>query len=80
MKTDQKRLHGEYVVFEDLERATGPKVHHVDCFYYRRWLSNPTTTTTWHGPYESEEKAWEICKILASKTGFTPSKHRCVRG
>jgi hypothetical protein len=70
---------GEYVVFEDLERATGPKVHHVNCFYYRRWLSNPTTTTTWHGPYESEEKAWEICKRLSSKSGFKPSKHSCVR-
>ena len=25
----------KYVVFEDLERATGPKVHQVDCFYYK---------------------------------------------
>jgi len=70
---------GEYVVFEDLARATGPKVHHVNCFYYRRWLSNPTSTTTWHGPYESKEKAWKICKNLSLRSGFKPSKHNCVR-
>ena len=69
----------KYVVFEDLERATGPKMHHIYCFYYKRWLSNPTTTTTWHGPYESEEKAWEICKRISLKSGFQPSKHKCLR-
>lgn len=74
MESDDK-----YVVFEDLERATGPKVHNVNCFYYKRWLNNPTTTTTWQGPYESEEKAWQICKKLSLRSGFEPSKHRCVR-
>lgn len=69
----------KYVVFEDLERATGPKMHHIDCFYYKRWLSNPTSTTTWHGPFDSV-KAWEICKRLSLRTGFRPSKHRCVTG
>lgn len=66
------------VVFEDLYRATGPKVHHVDCLYYKRWLDSPTSTTTWHGPYKSKEKAWKICKEIASKSRFQPSKHRCV--
>jgi len=68
-----------YVVFEDLYRATGPKVHHTSCFYYQRWRSNPTSTTKWHGPYKSEEKAWEICKEIASRSGFQPLKHKCVR-
>lgn len=70
---------GRYVVFEDLERATDPKVHSVDCFYYKRWLTRPTTTTTWHGPYESEEKAWEVCKRLSLRGSFKPSKHNCVK-
>jgi hypothetical protein len=76
---EKMKDHNKYVVFEDLERATGPKVHHVDCFYYKRWLSNPTTTTTWHGPYESEEKAWKVCKTLSLRSGFKPSKHNCIR-
>jgi len=76
--TTKAAKRGKYVVFEDLERATGPKVHHVDCFYYTRWISNPTSTTTWHGPYESEEKAWKVCKEIASRSGFQPSKHRCM--
>jgi len=69
--------HG-YVVFEDLERATGPKVHHVDCFYHQRWLANPTATTTWHGPYESEEEAWKVCKRIAVRSSLEPSRHKCV--
>ena len=76
--TPKEMMVSEYVVFEDLARATGPKVHHVNCFDYKRWLSNPTSTTMWHGPYKSEEKAWEICKRLPSKGGFEPSKHSCV--
>lgn len=79
LATERAKDRNKYVVFEDLERATGPKVHHADCFYYKRWLSNPSTTTTWLGPYESEEKAWEICKRLSLRSGFRPSKHRCVR-
>lgn len=79
LDAEKKESHNKYVVFEDLERATGPKVHYIDCFYYKRWLSNPTTTTIWHGPYESEEKAWEICKKLSVRSGFEPSKHNCVR-
>ena len=60
-------------------RATGPKVHHITCAYYRKWLENPTTTTKWHGPYETEEEAWEVCKALSSKSKFEPSYHQCVR-
>ncbi len=66
-----------YVVYEDLARASGPKVHHVGCFYYQRWLSSRTTTTTWHGPYSYEE-AWETCRRIASETAFEPSEHSCV--
>lgn len=66
-----------FVVFEDLDRATGPKVHSTDCFYYQRWLQNPTTTTTWHGPYESEEEAWKVCELIARRMGLKPSKHDC---
>jgi hypothetical protein len=69
---------GMYVVFEDLARASGPKVHNVDCFYHQRWLKNPTTTTTWHGPFESEEEAWRLCQQIARKSGMKPSKHSCV--
>jgi hypothetical protein len=67
-----------YIVFEDLVDATGPKVHSVSCLYYRRWLDRPTTTTKWHGPYESEKEAWEICKNLALKGKHKPSTHKCV--
>ena len=66
-----------FVVFEDLAKATGPKVHSSDCFYYKRWRQNPTTTTTWHGPYESDERAWKICERIAMRTGMNPSKHEC---
>lgn len=76
---EKKGRHNKYVVFEDLARATGPKVHHIYCFYYERWLSNPTTTTTWHGPYDSEEEAWEVCRRLSLKGGFEPSKHECFK-
>jgi len=69
----------KYVVFEDLEGATGPKVHHINCFYYKRWLANQTVTTTWHGPYESKEKAWKVCERIALKHGLKPSQHSCVR-
>lgn len=37
-----------------------------------------TTTTKWHGPYESEKEAWEICKNLALKSKHKPSTHKCV--
>lgn len=76
--SERTKDRGKYVVFEDLERAVGPKVHHVDCFYYKRWVSSPTSTTTWHGPYTSREEAWEICKELSSRSGFQPSKHGCA--
>ena len=69
---------GNYVVYEDLVDASGPKVHHVTCFYYKRWLKNRTSTTTWHGPYETEEQAWKICEKISSKSKFTASKHDCV--
>jgi len=77
----KKPVHGHkgYVVFEDLARATGPKVHHITCVYYGKWLENPTTTTKWHGPYETEKEAWEVCRILSSKSKFEPSCHQCVR-
>lgn len=71
--------HKGYVVFEDLASATSPKVHHTTCIHYRKWLDNPTTTTKWHGPYETEKEAWEVCKALSSKNKFEPSCHRCVR-
>jgi endonuclease III len=77
----KKPVHGHkgYVVFEDLARATGPKVHHINCVYHAKWLKNPTTTTKWHGPYETEEEAWEVCRAISSKSEFEPSCHRCVR-
>ena len=68
----------KYVVFQDFIKATGPKVHNIDCFYYKRWLINPTTTTTWHGPYEALEEAWGVCKKLALNSRFEPTKHNCV--
>ena len=68
----------EYVVYEDLIKAAGPKVHHVSCLYYKRWLDHPTSTTTWHGPYPTEKKAWKICKAIAARDGSNRSKHRCV--
>jgi len=76
--TQEIGSHDRYVVFEDLERTTCPKMHHTSCFYYKRWLRNRTTTTNWHGPYKSKEKAWQTCKRLALKSGFKPSKHKCV--
>ncbi len=68
-----------FVVYEDLDKADGPKVHSEDCDYYQNWLANPTTTTTWHGPFETYEKAWEKCTQLAKETRFKPSTHNCVR-
>ena len=67
-----------YVVFEDLDKVTGPKVHSADCVLYQKWLKKATTTTTWHGPYESKEEAWAICKSLAMGTKFEPSMHVCL--
>lgn len=68
----------KYVVFEDLYRATGPKAHSVDCTYYKRWLNSPTSTTTWHGPYNTFEEAWRICEELSKKGKFKSSKHGCI--
>jgi len=67
-----------FVVFEDLERATGPKVHAVTCVYYQRWLRHRTKTTVWYGPFASEEKAWNECRNIALRQGLSPSKHNCV--
>jgi len=68
-----------FVVFEDLEDATGPKAHSTNYFYYQRWLKNQTTTTKWHGPYNTEKEAWDICKTLALKSKFEPLRHKCVK-
>jgi len=69
----------KYIVFEDLNRATGPKVHSIDCSYYKRWLKNPTTTTTWHGPFDALEEARKICEKLSIKSKFKCSEHSCAR-
>lgn len=69
----------QYVVFEDFDSATNPKLHSTDCGYYKNWLVKPTETTTWHGPYKSKKKAWELCKEIALRTGFEPSEHDCVK-
>lgn len=67
-----------FVVFEDLERATGPKVHAVTCVYYQRWLRRRTKTTAWYGPFASKEKAWNKCRNIALRHDLSPSKHNCV--
>lgn len=67
-----------YVVFEDYEKATGPKVHSTNCTYYQRWLQKKTKTTTWHGPYKTYEEAWLHCQRIAARTGKKPSKHSCL--
>jgi hypothetical protein len=74
-----KTKENSYVVFEDLKKATGPKVHTTDCWFYQRWLKTQTTTTTWHGPYELRNEAWELCQSLSLKTRYQPSEHVCVR-
>jgi hypothetical protein len=74
----RKSKENQFVVFEDLERATGPKVHVVSCAYYQRWLKNQTKTTTWHGPFTPEEKAWNKCRNIALTQGLSPSKHNCI--
>ncbi|MEW6185163.1 MAG: DUF6308 family protein [Thermodesulfobacteriota bacterium] len=68
----------QYVVYEDIHRASGPKVHTTDCGYYKKWLAKRSNTTTWHGPYGIFKEAWEKCGIIAEKTHFKPSKHTCV--
>jgi len=68
-----------FVVFEDLDRASGPRVHSVNCFYYKRWLANRTSTTTWHGPYSSFGEAWKVCEKVANRTGLEPLVHSCCR-
>ncbi|MBS7619328.1 hypothetical protein KEJ21_01585 [Candidatus Bathyarchaeota archaeon] len=68
-----------FVVYEDLEKASGPKVHNADCIYYRKWLSRPTTTTKWHGPYKTYDDAWRKCQQIAHKTRFEPSFHTCIK-
>ena|GEM_PF-442018 len=68
----------KYVVFEDFEKATGSKVHSTSCYYYKRWLTNPTTTTTWHGPYATITKARGVCRELCRGTNFEPRDHSCV--
>jgi hypothetical protein len=67
-----------FVVFQDYDKATGPKVHREECRYYQRWLKNPTTTTTtWSRPYESEQKAMDECRRIARRTGMSPSRASC---
>lgn len=73
----RRSLIGMYVVFEDLARATGPKVHRAYCYYFRNWKQNPTTTTTWHETYDTEKEAWEVCSRIAKRTGKKPSKASC---
>jgi len=68
----------EYVVFEDFEKAVGPKVHNTDCYLYQRWLTYPTTTTTWHGPYATIVEADDICNGLCRGTNFEPRNHSCI--
>ena len=67
-----------FVVFEDLDKAEGPRVHTTDCVYYRRWIANPTATTTWHGPYDTYEEAWKICERISKRIRFPCSRHRCT--
>ena len=74
----RKSTEDRFVVFEDLDKATGPKVHVTSCAYYQRWLKNQTKTTTWHGPFASEEKAWNKCRNIALIHGLSPSKHNCI--
>lgn len=66
-----------YIVYEDLDRASGPKVHSENCFYYERWKNNPITTTTWHGPYDTKNEAWKVCEKIARRTGMKPSRASC---
>lgn len=68
-----------YVVYQDLVKASGPKVHRKECRYYQRWLNNSTTTTTWHGPYETEEEAMRVCTRVARETGMSPDRASCCR-
>jgi hypothetical protein len=67
----------KYVVFVDSEDATGPKVHSDFCAYYWKWLLSPTRTTSWVGPFDSKERAWEVCQAYARKSKYPPSEHFC---
>lgn len=67
-----------YVVFEDIVKATAPKVHSVDCFFYKRWLKKGSKTTKWHGPY-SKNEAIIVAQTLGKKTKFQPSNHQCMK-
>ncbi|MGD0397104.1 MAG: hypothetical protein ABSB26_09410 [Nitrososphaerales archaeon] len=69
-----------FVVFEDLDRATGPKVHAATCEYYQRWIVHhtTTTTTTWHGPFDTLEEAKSRCEHIAAVTRLKSSVHNCV--
>ena len=68
---------GMFVVFEDYASATGPKVHKSSCHYFQRWKRNRTTTTTWHGPYATENQAWKKCTQIAQRTSMKPSRAGC---
>ena len=68
-----------FVIFEDLAKATGPKVHDSTCKYYQNWLRNHSTTTTRHGPCSSIREAVWICRQISSRVGKPPSAHDCVR-
>ena len=69
---------GRFVVFEDLQRATGPKVHSTLCAFYQNWLIRPTTTTRWYGPLETLAEANVLCAQIAKRTALLPSVHDCV--
>ena len=66
-----------YVVFQDLVKASNPKVHKKEGGHYQKWLRNPTKTTTWHGPYASEEEAMNVCRQIARETGMSPVRASC---
>ena len=62
-----------FYVYEDLDRATGPKVHDEACHVFRNRKPG-ARTSTWHGPFltrlSAEKKADDVA------TPKLPATHR----
>jgi len=65
-----------YVVFEDLEKATDPKLHSLKCTHYQN-RDRKATTTKWHGPYNSFIEAWNLCQAIAKRQKMVPQLAKC---
>lgn len=57
LKKEKKKC--KFMVFEDVDNATCPKVHKTDCRHYKQYVQKgeATRSTKWHGPFDDHAEA-----------------------